>query len=234
MRNNQMYGGRTYLGDEYVGDDLVGGEEISGDDGVGDEYVGDEYVGDEYVGDDGLGDEMSGDEMSGDEMSGTEIGAFRPFRRRRRRQRRIARRAPQMASPKQQMAMAKRMENAQVVRQVPHQKSRKQSIGFVFDGLAPNTTVDITSRPQVLFRGTRLLIPSSIGQFIRVEDVKVGRTSQFAAIGAQPGIAYSELSTADNLQLDTSSPGMDVTLRISNRGGAAIDFSATLFGDVVE
>lgn len=224
MRNQ-----RGYLGDEYVGDELVGGEEISGEyDGMGDEYVGDEFVGDEFVGDDGMGDDLSGEEMSG-----TEIGAF-PFRRRRRRQRRMVRRAPQGPSPKQQMAMAKRLENAQIVREVPHQKSRRQSIGFVFDGLAPNTTVDVVSRPQVLFRGTRLLIPSLIGQAIRVEDVKVGRTSQFAAIGAQPGIAFSELSTADNLQLDTATPGMDVTLRIRNTSGAAVDFSATIFGDVVE
>jgi hypothetical protein len=230
MRNDQ-YGGRgPYLGDEYVG-----AEEISGEyDGLGDEYIGDEYVGEEYIGDEYVGDEYIGDDSAGEEMSGDEIGAFRPFRRRRRRQRRIARRPPPQAAPRQQMAMAKRMENAQVVRQVPHQKARKQSIGFVFDGLGPGASIDITSRPQVLFRGTRLLIPSSIGQVVRVEDVKVGRTSQFAAIGAQPGIAYSELSTADNLQLDTCSPGMDVTLRITNRGGAAVDFSATLFGDVVE
>jgi hypothetical protein len=225
--NNQR--GSDDLGDEYVGDEYVGGEEISGDyDGLGDEYVGDEYVGDEYV-----GDEYVGDELSGEEISGTEIGAF-PFRRRRRRQRRMVRRAPPRPSANQQMAMAKRLENAQIVRQVPRQKARRQSIGFVSDGLAPNTTVDVVSRPQVLFRGTRLLIPSLIGQNIRVEDVKVGRTSQFAAIGAQPGIAFSELSTADNLQLDTASPGMDVTLRIRNTGGVAIDFSTTIFGDVVE
>jgi len=230
MRNH-MQRGSDYLGDDYVS----GGEEISGDyDGLGDEYVGDEYVGDEYVGDEYVGDEYVGDEPMGEEVSGTEIGAYPPYRRRRRRQRRVVRRVPVGPSPRQQMAIAKRMENAQVVRQVPHQKSRRQSIGFVFDGIGPNETVDIVSRPQVLFRGTRLLIPSVIGQTVRVEDVKVGRTSQFAAIGAQPGVAFSELSTADNLQLDTATPGMDVTLRIKNTSGASIDFSATIFGDVVE
>jgi hypothetical protein len=225
MRNDRMYGSR-HDGYDDSGEELVSGEEIGAEyEGMGyDEASGDESGADEYVG----ADEYIGDESGGDESGGYEIGAF-PFRRRRRR-RRMARRPP----PKNSMAMAKRLENAQVVRQVPHQKARKQSIGFVFDGLAPGTSTDITSRPQVLFRGTRLLIPSSIGQNIRVEDVKVGRTSQFAAIGAQPGIAYSELSTADNLQLDTCSPGMDVTLRVTNRGGAAVDFSATLFGDVVE
>jgi hypothetical protein len=67
-----------------------------------------------------------------------------------------------------------------------------------------------------------------------IEDIKVGRNSQFAASGGQPGEAFKDTATGDNVSLDTSQPGMDVTLKVQNTGATAIDFRATLFGDVVE
>jgi hypothetical protein len=230
---DEMYGDEMY--GEDVGDDLVSGPEMEGEE-VGDEYVGDDVGYEEIAGEEIAGEDI-GDDV-GDYMEGDEVGVRNPFRRRRRR-RRVVRRAPppprmRPVSPARQAMAVKRLENAQVVRNVPHRKSRRQSVGFTFDSIAPGTTVDVVSRPQELFRGTRLLIPSVIGATLRVEDVKVGRQSQFVASGAQPAVSFSELSTVDNIQMDTCRPGQDITLKISNRGGTAVDFSATLFGDVVE
>jgi hypothetical protein len=97
-----------------------------------------------------------------------------------------------------------------------------------------NTTVEIVARPQVLFRGTRLLIGSSIAPFFVVEDVKVGRNSQFVGTGAQPAEAFRDTATGDNVALDTCKPGVDITLIVTNVDGTAKDFRASLFGDVVE
>ena len=121
-----------------------------------------------------------------------------------------------------------------IVTQRGYTKGRVQSIGFATLALAPNTTVDIPSRPQALFRGTRLVIPTSIAASVVIEDIKVGRSSQFVASGSQPGEAFMATATGDNVSLDTAQPGMDITLKITNVSGVAIDFRATLFGDVVE
>ena len=100
--------------------------------------------------------------------------------------------------------------------------------------IAAGAVADITTRPQTLFRGTRLVIPSAIAPNVVIEDIKVGRNSQFAASGGQPGEAFKDTATGDNVSLDTARPGMDVTLKVQNVGATALDFRATLFGDVVE
>ena len=219
--------------DEIMGDEIVG-DEIVGDDLMGDEIVGDDgYIsGDEIVGDDGYvsGDEIVGDELLGDDVLGDEVMGRRIFRRRRRRPNKRA----QMAALRQRAITQRRLANAKVLVKKPVQKSRVQSIGFNSRGVAPGDTVDIPARPQVKFRGTRLSVPSSIAPSFLIEDLKVGRNSQFVASGAQSAETFKDIATSDNIATDTADPGMDIVLSVTNTSGTAQDFHATLFGDAVE
>lgn len=254
MRDEIMgddFGDELY-GDEY--DDELLGDELYGDE-FGDELVGDELLGDDLYGDE-FGDEILGDEIVGyDDLYGDDLVGAARGRRRRRRARRAAVRArrrrelmlarrrgaggrprPQPPRPSlaEQAMVERKALTGKIVSQRGYTKGRVQSIGFTSLALSPGTTVDISSRPQELFRGTRLVIPSSIAASIVVEDIKVGRSSQFVGSGAQPGEAFKDTATGDNVSLDTARPGMDITLKITNVGGTAVDFRATLFGDVVE
>jgi len=56
----------------------------------------------------------------------------------------------------------------------------------------------------------------------------------FVATGAQPAEAFKDTATGENVALDTCKPGVDLTLIVTNVTGAAVDFRASLFGDVVE
>ena len=207
------------LGDELMGDDL-------GDD-LGDE-LGDELIGDVLVGDDILGDvDIMGDDLVGDYL----VGA--PLKRRSNRRLQAVRKVNTARLLRQAM-LAKRLKTAKMIHRRGPTKTRIQSIGFTRTAVPANATVEITARPQVLFRGTRLLVGGSIASSFVIEDIKVGRNSQFVATGAQPAEAFKDTATGDNVALDTCKPGVDLTLIVTNITGAASDFRASLFGDSVE
>jgi hypothetical protein len=220
---------------DIMGDDLLGDE--LGDDIVGDELQGDDLVGDDYlVGDDLMGAEdiMGLEDLMGDDVVGDDylVGARLPRRRRRLRQAR-----PHTGGRRallRRAMLAKRLRAAPLVHTRKPTKSRVQPLGFSREAVAPGDTVEIIGRPQVLFRGRRLLVGSSIAANFTIEDIKVGRNSQLVGTGPQPAEAFRDTATGDNISLDTCPPGVDITLTVRNIGGAASDFRATLFGDVVE
>ncbi|MDX2023240.1 MAG: hypothetical protein SF187_23605 [Deltaproteobacteria bacterium] len=219
------------MGDDFLGDDLgddLEGEEL-GEDELGDDIMGDDIMGDELVGvDDILGDDIMGDYLVGAQAA----------RRRRLRQARPAVSAAAAANAKKALMrkaiLAKRLRNAAIVHKRGPSKSRVQPLGFSREAIAPGDTTEITARPQVLFRGRRLLVGSTIAGSFTIEDIKVGRNSQFVGTGPQPAEAFRDTATGDNISLDTCKPGVDISITVRNITGAAADFRATLFGDVVE
>ena len=217
------------LGDD-LGDEL--GDELIGDD-LGDD-LGDE-LGDDLVGDD-LGDEIMGDvDIMGDDIVGDYlIGAPLKRRTKRRLQAVQAARKVNTAQLLRRAMLAKRLKSAKMIHRRAPTKTRIQSIGFTRAGAPANATVEITARPQVLFRGTRLLVGGSVASNFVIEDIKVGRNSQFVATGAQPAEAFKDTATGDNVALDTCKPGVDLTLIVTNITGASSDFRASLFGDSIE
>src|SRR6185436_8423364 len=162
-------------------------------------------------------------ESSGEDASGDEIG-LRLFRRKRRNKPR------KVVNPIVQQRLANQ---GVIVKTHGYSKGRSQSLGFESLGIAPNATVDVTANPQVLFKPKRLVYTGPTNTFV-IQDVKIGRSSQFVASGSQPADAYPATSTVDNMELDTARPGVVITLRIQNVGGAAADFRATMFGQVAE
>ena len=219
MRYDDESGDEFAGEDEGLGDEIVGVDEIVGEDGY--------LSGDEIVGEDDYGyrRRRREEDLLGDELVGAdEVMGLRLRRRRRNRARALRREA----------IMQRRLANAKVVIKKGPTKSRVQSLGFSSKAVAPGDTVDIPARPQVKFRGTRLSIPSSIAPAFLIEDLKVGRASQFVASGAQSAETFKDTATADNIATDTADPGMDVVLIVTNTSGTATDFHATLFGDAVE
>lgn len=122
-----------------------------------------------------------------------------------------------------------------ILRQKQPTKARRFPIGFESDGpVAAGGSANITSRPQVLFRGERLAIPSDIAGDFVVEDLKVGKDSQLVAPGALPGRVFQEDAIDVQFQLDTNQISQDLTLSVMNVSGAARQFRAALVGSVVE
>ena len=120
-----------------------------------------------------------------------------------------------------------------IVKTQGYSKGRSQSLGFEFLAIQPGATVDVQANPQVLFKPKRLVYTGPAGTFV-IQDVKIGRSSQFVASGPQSADAYPPTSTVDNMELDTARPGVVITLRIQNVSGVAGDFRATMFGQVAE
>jgi hypothetical protein len=114
-----------------------------------------------------------------------------------------------------------------------YSKGRSQSLGFEFLAVQPGATVDVAGNPQVLFKPKRLVYTGPVNTFV-IQDVKIGRSSQFVASSGQSADAYPPTSTVDNMELDTARPGVVITLRIQNVSGVAADFRATMFGQVAE
>ena len=214
-------------------DDDIRGDELEGDDILGDDTAGDEIVGDDILGDEIVGDQLVGDDILGDDLLGdAEVGAI--FRRRRRRRQQQQQQQAQKGHARQNAIAARKFAASRVVVKRPLTKSRVQSVGFNFTAVGPGATVDIPARPQVKFRGTRLSVPSSIATAFLIEDLKVGRNSQFVAAGAQSAETFKDTATSDNVAMDTCDPGMDIIISVTNTSGTASDFHATLFGDAVE
>jgi hypothetical protein len=217
------------MNNEIVGDNM---DEIVGDQLVGDGFEGD--YGNEYgseFGDDGMGDQLVGAGEFGEDGYGADEAGATQRRRRMVRHHRMHRPQP---SARQQAIHAHRLRSSRAVVSKGYTKSRVQSIGFESLQIAPHSSADIPTKPQVLFRGTRLIVGSAIAQFFTIDDIKVGRTSQFVATGSQPAEAFKETATGENVSLDTCRPGMDIVLQVTNISDTAQDFRAALFGDAVE
>lgn len=179
-------------------------------------------------------EELVGDELVGDEAVEALLGAV--ARRRAPGRRALpARRNPAAAAAAQILA-AKRAANSTLVRERPFTKSREWPIGFNSSAdVAAGATATITQRPQVPFRGERLIIPTPVAVTFDIIDIRVGKDSQLLASGSIPGIAFVENAQGVRLHLDTCNVGMDLTLTVQNKSTTTpASFQAALIGRAVE
>lgn len=125
--------------------------------------------------------------------------------------------------------------NALVIKDTPPTHSRRFPLGFVSNGTIPaNDSASITSRPQVLFKGQRLVVPSDVAGDFTIDDVKVGKDSQFVAEGPIPARVLQENATDVAFELDTAQISQDITISVTNIGGAPRVFRAALIGQAAE
>jgi hypothetical protein len=111
--------------------------------------------------------------------------------------------------------------------------SRELLIGFVSLAVPGGSSVVVSARPQVLFRPTRLVIPSALAPSFSLDDIKIGNRSQLIAAGPVPGEAFSSTAVNTPLRMDTCQVSMEIILQCANITAGAIDFRAAMFGDAV-
>jgi hypothetical protein len=122
-----------------------------------------------------------------------------------------------------------------VLKETTPQNARTFPLGFVSNGaIAAGASVTIVSRPQVLFKGQRLVVPSDVAGDFSIDDVKVGKNSQFVAEGAIPARVLQENAFGVSFELDTAQISQDITLSVTNISGAARVFRAALIGRAAE
>jgi len=125
--------------------------------------------------------------------------------------------------------------NALMLKETQPTKSRVFPLGFESaEAIDAGDSVTITSRPQVLFRGERLVVPSDIAGDFVIDDVKVGKDSQFVAEGAIPARILQENAVDVGFQLDTAQISQDISISVTNIGGAPRTFRAALIGSAAE
>jgi len=117
----------------------------------------------------------------------------------------------------------------------PATRRREYPIGF--EALADTPPAGVTTveaRPQISFRGERLVIPSDISLFFVMDDLVVGKNSQLVAVGAIPAATFSEVGVGVRLNLDTANVGNLISLRVRNISADDQRFRATIIGTAVE
>jgi hypothetical protein len=127
-----------------------------------------------------------------------------------------------------------------VVQERQLRDTRALALGFYQPGIAVVSNMNVTSRPQVLFRGERLVIPDSPaypGQVnatqadsFLINDIKIGNKSQLVEATSLPARAFAENAVGVRLSLDTASIAQDVVIAVSNVDITAATFRAVLFG----
>lgn len=195
----------------------------------------------EFIGDDAAGDDFVGDELAGDDILAGAMPRKRPMRP-------MGRPTGLMPKPNPitaRQALARRamieaiaerraMAGALLKERQPT-RAREYPLGFVSNAaVAAGASTRITTRPQVPFRIDRLVVPSDLAGLFSIDDVKVGKNSQFAAEGAVPARVFQENAVGVCLKGDTAQISMDVTLSVTNISGAASFFRAAIIGPAVE
>lgn len=220
--------------------DLIGDDELIGadfDDLLDDE---DEFVGDDDEDyddeDDEIGDdlddliEMVSGLLEDDEDDDDEIGARRRRRRRRSRTRGRRRRTRGRRASKASRAIRAIAKNraaltrGKTVKTVPRYKGRVLMLGGA-ETQGPNAgQLVIATTVQQLCRIDRLFVQGIDAQGLSISpgsftigDIKVGTSSQLAALPPLPGIMFTQDATAQGtgLKLDTVQTGTDFSVIIS-------------------
>lgn len=107
----------------------------------------------------------------------------------------------------------------------PWAQRRACSDGILnFNGkiVAPGECVVFTARVQQPFEPVILLIPSHIGQFFEVQDIRIGNDCIFQNAAAMSAVVFSEVSNLWGggmccpIQWNTIYPGIDVSIKVCN------------------
>jgi hypothetical protein len=121
----------------------------------------------------------------------------------------------------------------QIVQRQPS-VSGVEPIGINSEGVVPaGQTRQIIVRPQVpLFRPTKYHISEAVGQNFLINNITIGKHSQFGTSGALPGTTFSD----ENLRFAwrTCQSGQEITVTVTNITSADHTFLSTMWGDSVD
>lgn len=121
------------------------------------------------------------------------------------------------------------------VRRSEPQRVRRLNLGLRSLIEVPSLDVqDIATRPQMLFRIEKMIVPSDIAGSFDILDLKVGNKSQFVASGPISARTYSQETQGAEIHCDTAELGKEIMVTVRNTSGAALRFQATLIGTVAD
>lgn len=115
---------------------------------------------------------------------------------------------------------------------VPRTRDKRRRLPMGPDPVVVPTgdTVTIQLQPQQLFRTERLVIPSEIAPFFRIDDIKIGNRSQLVTTGSLPATAFSEVSIDCYVEFDSADIGNLISLTVTNTDDEDQTFLAMLLG----
>jgi len=96
--------------------------------------------------------------------------------------------------------------------------------------IASGSQQDVVLAPQVIFRGERLIVPETIADFFTIDDIRIGKDSQFGAAGSVPAAVYANVTVGANLNLDLATVGMQIVIVVTNVSPDPQRFRAGLIG----
>lgn len=113
-------------------------------------------------------------------------------------------------------------------------KRRRFPLGIAPFSVPAGQTATLPSAPQNLFRGERLVVPSTIAPSFGVADIKVGTQSQLVASGEIPGELFSEVAIDTHMHFTTAEIGNQVIITARNKTTDDVEFSAGVMGTVAQ
>jgi hypothetical protein len=119
----------------------------------------------------------------------------------------------------------------------PLRDMREFPLGFFQSGIGVGVgTIEVISRPQIVFRGERLVIPSvAVAPFFSLIDIKIGNRSQLVNSTALPAQVFTETAIGIRLSLDTATVAQDISLAVQNIDPVtAHTFQAALIGTAAQ
>lgn len=186
---------------------------------VGDDFDDDDVAGDEFVGDSDLETLLA---IAGYDPVDI-VGA-------KRRGRKMGR-----GSAMARAVAARRAMGGALVQQRGAVKAREAVLGFDSGAnIAANANQRIPAQPQVVFRVDRLVVPSDIAGSFTIDDLIVGKNSQFAAAAPVPARIFQENGVGVTLRGDTAQVSQIITLSVTNQSGGALRFRAAVVGPSIE
>lgn len=130
-------------------------------------------------------------------------------------------------------AALKRSRRRRVVRR-GFSRERGLIMGFDRQTIAANTTTDFTANPQVPFRPRTMIVGATDLDGLAIEDIKVGKNSQFVTAGAVPASTFSANATFKDFKFDTAVPGIDVVVTATDLSGVANAVAIAMNGVAAE
>ena len=107
-------------------------------------------------------------------------------------------------------------------------------LGFFASQVAASTQALVSEKPQVTFRGERLVLPNQVDGAdnpFTLSQIQVGQRNQFVSATALMAEAFFDDAVGVALELDTATVGQDITLTVNNTdAGAPHDFNAVFIG----
>lgn len=119
-----------------------------------------------------------------------------------------------------------------VLYEEPLSASRIEPIALPLTAIGAGATVNVVVRPQRLFRGNKIILfeDGVAGTNLLIEDITTQQRSIFAAAGQVPIGAFGPLVYENVVEIYTVQVGADITFRVTNPSGGALDFSGIIFG----